>query len=1085
MERSSWPVLVPMRHILPPSAGTTLVQTILLFARLPSPPPNSKQRMQTVHTTTAKQSLCQSLRIVPKNPYNCVDTPRTFPRPPAAALNPPPFPAEPTAIELLAGMADQNGQMTSISRPFCAEDLVRLKDVTRTSMGLVDRTFGDVETHEPRPQSDYGVPIERHPHISKEDHESFLRSGIPPRGAVVVVWHTEKVELIPEDHLTLVDRRMCVGDIVKRKLEDAVSGVVLGTKITCSLYPTALLGTNAPPGAAIHGVPSHELRSVHDLSEGALIIYQNWLGRIRHIHEEVAVRLSDNSVVVVEEPEDLTATDGDLNPRLGVGQRVTTKKANLRRGLWKYGAYSPNIRPEGIVVETRITEVEAEWLWPGPSPNPGSTFTPQPHPPLVLELDDIESPNFYVYDVSASAEFTLPLKENGVDRIYHVADVCAGDRVRFNDLQAAATKYSGPPAQFEGRPQGKVEIIPRTETLGYDMNVFTVIATDTKATVRWQDLTVTETSARELISDPTHAEVDEAWPGEVIGTYEERKDKTDAAYVEPAKVGVVQSVQSADRIATVRWYENPEVRLLLDDILPPCKTGKLQAETEDISLYDIRTIQNLTHHQQDFVVILPPDGTQVEPGRRDWCGEIVDLGLDGKVTVRLGMATPIRDIRVDPEFIRFISAGGGHDDYLNDTSMAMDGDSEFTDDYMSDYWGEDWDTDSLHEAAEMWIEYEEGMRADPDGSLDDDEWSTEDEEDESQAEDIPPHTGASDAARANGEDTEMHNTREASATPDVNDLTTRLQSLPQDSSSVSTSIQASGAGTPPEFDPEVVPSFLILDTPPPSDHHWIHLGAGTASNFLKRVTKEHKILRSSLPPGIFVRTWESRLNILRVLLIGPQDTPYEYAPFVIDLHIPPAYPNEPPQAYFHSWTNGSGPINPNLYEDGKICLSLLGTWHADQRNESWSAKSTLLQVLVSIHALVLNKDPYYNEAGYDVHRAAPETKLSSALYSERAYFRARAFITHALSNSIEPFNTELKYLYLSKEDKAPKLLDRAIEAAKEVVERSKKDGRDKDAGEKDGLRRVSRGAVVMLQRQVEKLEELKASKAKPEEGAIA
>jgi ubiquitin-conjugating enzyme E2 O len=265
--------------------------------------------------------------------------------------------------------------------------------------------------------------------------------------------------------------------------------------------------------------------------------------------------------------------------------------------------------------------------------------------------------------------------------------------------------------------------------------------------------------------------------------------------------------------------------------------------------------------------------------------------------------------------------------------------------------------------------------------------------------------------------------------------------------------------------------FLILDTPPPSSHHYIHNTTSSSAAFMRRIAKEHKILRGSLPPNIFVRTWESRLDLIRVLIIGPSDTPYEYAPFVIDFHLGSSWPQAPPEAFFHSWTNGNGPVNPNLYEDGKICLSLLGTWHTDERNESWSpAKSTLLQVLVSIMGLVLVKDPYYNEAGYDVQRAAPETRLSSALYTERAYFRARAFINHALSNAVEPFAEELQYLYRSDAPDAPHLLDKAIEAAKDVVERSSNAGEE---GERDGLRTISLGAVVMLKRQVEKLEALK------------
>ena len=64
-------------------------------------------------------------------------------------------------------------------------------------------------------------------------------------------------------------------------------------------------------------------------------------------------------------------------------------------------------------------------------------------------------------------------------------------------------------------------------------------------------------------------------------------------------------------------------------------------------------------------------------------------------------------------------------------------------------------------------------------------------------------------------------------------------------------------------------------------------------------------------------------------------------------------------------------FNPNLYSDGKVCLSLLGTWHG----EGWvppssSAKpselsgSTLLQVFLSIQSIIMVPKPYFNEPGY-------------------------------------------------------------------------------------------------------------------------
>ena len=48
------------------------------------------------------------------------------------------------------------------------------------------------------------------------------------------------------------------------------------------------------------------------------------------------------------------------------------------------------------------------------------------------------------------------------------------------------------------------------------------------------------------------------------------------------------------------------------------------------------------------------------------------------------------------------------------------------------------------------------------------------------------------------------------------------------------------------------------------------------------------------------------------------------------------------------------------YEDGKVCLSLLGTWSGP----AWEPDtSTLLQLLVSVQGLILIEHPYCNEPG--------------------------------------------------------------------------------------------------------------------------
>jgi len=63
-------------------------------------------------------------------------------------------------------------------------------------------------------------------------------------------------------------------------------------------------------------------------------------------------------------------------------------------------------------------------------------------------------------------------------------------------------------------------------------------------------------------------------------------------------------------------------------------------------------------------------------------------------------------------------------------------------------------------------------------------------------------------------------------------------------------------------------------------------------------------------------------------------------------------------------TTGGGRFrfNPNLYNCGKVCLSLLGTWSGGQ-GESWNADaSTTFQVLISIQSLILVDEPYFNGA---------------------------------------------------------------------------------------------------------------------------
>lgn len=133
-----------------------------------------------------------------------------------------------------------------------------------------------------------------------------------------------------------------------------------------------------------------------------------------------------------------------------------------------------------------------------------------------------------------------------------------------------------------------------------------------------------------------------------------------------------------------------------------------------------------------------------------------------------------------------------------------------------------------------------------------------------------------------------------------------------------------------------------------------------AKGRMRRLVEEGANLTTSLPPGIFVRYAENRPDIMKALIIGPCGTPYHGGMFEFDLWADPQYPRMPPKCHFKTTGGGRAHLNPNLYNSGKVCLSLLGTW----AGEPWRPEqSTILQILVSLQAMVLTSEPWYNEPG--------------------------------------------------------------------------------------------------------------------------
>lgn len=104
-------------------------------------------------------------------------------------------------------------------------------------------------------------------------------------------------------------------------------------------------------------------------------------------------------------------------------------------------------------------------------------------------------------------------------------------------------------------------------------------------------------------------------------------------------------------------------------------------------------------------------------------------------------------------------------------------------------------------------------------------------------------------------------------------------------------------------------------------------------------------------------------NILKgyALLIGPSETCYQDGMYLFSFHFPVDYPYSPPIVKFHTH-DGVTRFHPNLYRNGKVCLSLLNTW----KGEQWTSTQTIRSILLTLIS-IFNNNPLINEPGFSKH----------------------------------------------------------------------------------------------------------------------
>ena len=157
-----------------------------------------------------------------------------------------------------------------------------------------------------------------------------------------------------------------------------------------------------------------------------------------------------------------------------------------------------------------------------------------------------------------------------------------------------------------------------------------------------------------------------------------------------------------------------------------------------------------------------------------------------------------------------------------------------------------------------------------------------------------------------------------------------------------------------------------------------------------------ELLKDSLE-GVYIHFDESDINQMIVMIRG-QEGPYEFCQFLFNIRFSDDYPMTPPIVKFCS-SDGKTRLNPNLYIEGKVCLSILGTWQGDP----WTSVMTIKTVILSIMALVMTGEPLKNEPGLE---SSPAENILK--YNQIVEYGSLTSLVNQISHPSEMFAPILK-----------------------------------------------------------------------------
>ncbi|KAK2708795.1 ubiquitin-conjugating enzyme E2 G2-like [Artemia franciscana] len=140
-----------------------------------------------------------------------------------------------------------------------------------------------------------------------------------------------------------------------------------------------------------------------------------------------------------------------------------------------------------------------------------------------------------------------------------------------------------------------------------------------------------------------------------------------------------------------------------------------------------------------------------------------------------------------------------------------------------------------------------------------------------------------------------------------------------------------------------------------------------AVSALRRLMAEYRQLTTNPPDGIVAGpTNEENFFDWEALILGPEGTCYEGGVFAAKISFPHDYPLSPPKMQFTSEI-----FHPNVYADGRVCISILHAPGDDPTGyetsaERWSPVQSVEKILLSVISMLAEPN---DESGANIDAA--------------------------------------------------------------------------------------------------------------------